>query len=273
MKRRDSTVMAWLAILALSFMGSWACRKNGRAPEAKTADSGASSPENIGDEPPAEMRNFVIYVTDKGVVNQEVHGDQCYLYEKLNIAHLRGLHVDFFEEGSTGKDTLDAPEGYLYLQDFILDKKGDARIGPTHPFYQRIGGKNANIDLLTTTTRLVGGIPAQVSRNRNDIDLVGRPLHKVVYHRADGTSVSCLRAYRDAKRRILYGVDDCEMRRVVNNQVQVTKGEVFTSDDQVKKITIRGKPKWSFGEGGEAGPQPPESVKRSPSLPGKEQKK
>jgi hypothetical protein len=193
---------------------------------------------------PAVMTNFTVFVETEGAVRQEVSAEIALLYQSLGIAHLRRLHVDFIEKENAEKDTLDAPEGFLYLRNFTKEKKTDTRMRPDFPFYRKIGGKLANIDLATTTTRLKGPLPDEVVRNRNDIDLIGTAASRIVYRRSDGTFATCLRAYRDNTQGKVYGVDDCEIRRPTadKSQSNIIKGKVFVSDDALKGINIRGAP-------------------------------
>ena len=209
--------------------------------------------ETTGLLPPAEMTSFTTYITEGGVLRQQVSAERARLYQELGVVYLRGIHVDFFEKETALKDTLEAPEGYLYLRDYAKDAREDKRIGPTFPFYKQIGGKEANIDLLTTTTRLVGGLPDMVVRHRNDIDLIGTANRKVVSCRSDGSIATCLRAYRDAKRAMLYGVGDVELRGLSaeKNQHSVMKGRAFVSDDRLRNISIRGEPTIKSGKEGQ----------------------
>jgi len=208
---------------------------------------------------PAIMTNFIIYIAGEGVVRQEVSAATASLYQQLGVTYLRRIHVDFLDMNTGQKDTLDAPEGYLYIRDFKKTKDGDERLGPSFPFYQKIGGKEANIELATTTTRLVGELPNEVARNRNDIDLLGRPESRVVYRRSDGTSVTCLRAYRDAKWGKIYGVGQCELHKPSpdKNQPTVISGAVFVTDDKAKGISIRGAPSMKGVPEGDKTPQTP----------------
>jgi len=224
----------WMTIVVFLLVGP------GKA-SATTAPMGDSTTSTL---PPAEMTSFTIYIADSGAVREEVSAEIGYLYQQLGIAHLRRIHVDFLEKGSGQKDTLDAPEGYLYTRDFSKDQKGDTRIGPTFPFYKQIGGKEANIDLATTSTRLPGGLPEEVVRYRNDIDLIGTEANRIVYRRSDGNIINCLRAYRDAKNGKIWTVGNCELRGALagKSQDSVIKGKVFIGDDQLKNITIRGAP-------------------------------
>ena len=212
------------------------------------AAPGAPTPQDMPTSVPVpgEMRNFLIYITEQGAVVAEVRAELCYLYLQLDIAYMRRLHVDFLTTSTQEKDTLDAPEGYLYLKNFTVGKEGDLRLDPRFPFYKQIGGSQASIDLLTTTPKWVGPLPEKVRRFRNDIDLMGRPGRRVIYRRADGTELSCERAYRDGKQAILYGVGKCQMKRPMGdkNQFQVISGEYFISDDKLKKIAIRGQPQF-----------------------------
>ncbi len=189
---------------------------------------------------PAEIRDFVAFLARQGQITEEVRAEVCYIYERLGIAHLQNMKAELYDTAFQRKDTLDAPEGFLYLKDFVLDERGDFRIKPDHPFYDKIGGKTANIDLLTTSTPPPTGLPAEITRYCNDLDVLGRPGRKIVYRRGDDTTVTCMRAYRDTFRRLLHGVGECEMITETKNQPQFMFGETFRSDDRFKGIIIRG---------------------------------
>ena len=284
---------------------------------AATVSAATAEPDanTSGLPPPAIMTNFVIYLASEGVVRQEVSAEISYLYQQLGIAYLRNLHVDLLEQGTGVKDTLDAPEGYLYLQDFTpavteeeakkarqaarearqaaeqarqaaekakqgdqeakqadekvkqADEKvkqrrdervkEDTRIRPDFPFYKQIGGKEANAELATTTTRPAPMLPAEVTRYRNDIDLIGTAQNHIHYRRSDGSVATALRAYRDARLSRIYGWGEAEMQKPSSdgNQASVMKGRAFVSDDSAKGISIRGGPMMKGA---------PESEKKAP---------
>ncbi|KPL05698.1 hypothetical protein AMJ85_11160 [candidate division BRC1 bacterium SM23_51] len=219
-------VLPVVCVLAVAL--AWSARAELAAP--------ATQSETAELPPPIEMRGFEAFIAKQGGVSEKVSADIAYLYEQFHIAHLQRIHVDFYKEDTDEKDTLDAPEGYLYLRELVLE--------PAHPFYNRIGGKQANIDILTSPTPVVKELPDHVVRHRKDIDLIGRVSRKVVYRRVDGTVLRCLRAYRDEIRAKLHGVGQCEMRRSrpETNDVLVISGGTFCADDQLTSdILILGK--------------------------------
>lgn len=228
-----------------------ACAAEEVAPPASQAQSSDLPP-------PIEIRRLDAYIAEEGVVCEKITAEIAYLYEQFHIAHLRRIQVSFYKEGSEEKDTLEAPEGYLYLKDVVLE--------PGHPFYEKIGGKKANIGLLATATSPAGELPDNVVRHKTDIDLIGRLSRRVVYRRADGTVLRCLRAYRDAVEARLYGVGECEMRRPrpETNDEWVVSGETFAADDQLTTdILVRGK----------QGRAPEIVIERLKTLPAGEQRR
>lgn len=162
-----------------------------KPPTAETQTESADEDRNELN--PAEMTSFTIYVTAGGFTKEAIKGRIAYLYQDRNIAHIRNIHADFFTTASKEKDTLDAPEGYLYLKTL----EGDQALTSGDPFYERIGRKEANIDLWTNESFRRTGLPERnVVRYRRDMDLLGRPLNKIIYRRADGIRVESLRVYR-----------------------------------------------------------------------------
>jgi len=232
---------------------------------AQAASAAASSPARAGSAdlpPPLEVHGLKMYVTEEGRLRDEIYAETAYFYEPLRIAKLRRIHANLYDRATGEKDTLDAPQGYLYLKDF----EGNEAIGPDNPFYKAIGGKKANIVLLTSGSRTIRDLPEKIVRHRNDIDLIGHLGRKVVYRRYDGTVVSCLRVYRDALNRRLYGIGECEARnpQPKNRQVMIISGEIFTTNDQLTSgIQILGKggrpPRFSF--------EPLEAEKRPKKRP------
>lgn len=178
---------------------------------------------------PLVVRAFVAYVSEEGELREIITARIAYLYQEYYIAHLRDIHVDFLKRDTDEKDTLDAPEGYLYLKTL--------EIAPDHPFYDRIGGREANIDYrvdrLTTTVAMPEQPPEVVVRGKTDIDLLGRPRKRVIYRRSDGSLASCMRAYRSTDRARIYGVGDCEWRKPLPKQkaMFVQRGDLFVTDD------------------------------------------
>jgi hypothetical protein len=199
------------------------CLGPGQSPSAApTTKSSKKDPEEL--RRPLELQGFVLHVTREGTVTEIITAQRAYLYERLNVAYLRRVHVDFFKDATRKeKDVLDAPEGYLYLKDLVLDEE--------YPFYDRIGGDDA----ITTPTFFSGGKVKKVPRGRQDIDLIGRLGRKIIYRRVDGTEVESMRAYRDASGGKLYGVRQCKMRRLrpKTNDLLVIAGGAFTLDERL----------------------------------------
>lgn len=197
------------------------------------ADTSPTSPTTSLSEKPIElprpivMRDFVVYVTKEGRFSEEIMAREALLYQSLNVAHLFRVHVNFLKPDQPEHDTLDAPEGYLYLNNVTLT--------PKHPFYERIGGENA----ITTPTFFQGGPAEKVPRAAQDIDLLGRTSRRIVYSRVDGTTVTCRRAYRSSDEGRLYGVGDCRMLGKLN-----LSGERVTVDDRLSStIRVLGSPR------------------------------
>jgi hypothetical protein len=211
--------------------------------------------------PPVEMRDFTVYIAEEGNVREEVHAEVAFLYETLSIAQLRNVHVDFLKEDSDEKETLDAPWGYLYLKDFV----GPTSMTATHPFYEQLGGQQANIDVLlgiqTSESLAIGGrIPEQIIRRRKDIDLMGTLARPVIFRGSDGTEVRCLRAWRDDARGKVFGFLEFEMRTPMpkQNKIQVLTSDGVVMDDTIsgkREINTRGKPYIRF-EPMDKGPEP-----------------
>jgi len=221
-------------LLAFALACLAACGADLSAGNTKTTASGNGKEAPVNGMPPVEMTDFVIYVyaTDENFLREEVHAASAWLYQTESIARLSEIHVDFHKPDGSPKDTLDAPEGYLYLKDMELSTED--------PFFERIGGR----DTITTPTFEHPGEVTIVRRGQKDIDLLGRPGNKVLFRRPDGTLVSCLRAYRHTDAARLYGVGDCEMRmpQPKRNIMVVQTGDRVTVDDQLTSgINLKGK--------------------------------
>lgn len=177
--------------------------------------------------PPVVMSDFTVYIMKGNDLREEVTAREARLYQSINIAHLYRIHVDFITTGSEQQDTLDAPEGYLYLNDVTLT--------PEHPFYRKIGGTDA----ITTATFFFGGKAEDVWRAARDIDLIGTAARPVIYRRTDGTTVTCHKAYRSAVESRLYGLGDCRLEGKMN-----LSGQRVTVDDKLTStIRVLGSPR------------------------------
>jgi hypothetical protein len=202
---------------------------------ARQADDSATT-ETEPDQQPIVMRDFEIFINEEGRLREKVTAQVAYLYQRMNIIHMLRIHVDSENVDPAKKYTVDAPEGYLYLDNVTLTKK--------HPIFQEIGGEDA----ITTETFRNDQKTTEVLRGEKDIDVLGRYGSRVILRWADGTVVSALRAYRDDSQRMMYGLGSCEMKRPQFNKetgkrsLFVVVGETFeVIDDFTSGVNVRGR--------------------------------
>jgi hypothetical protein len=241
--------------LAVGLAFGGAC---GRSAAVDLADQGEEAEgETFSGKPPLLIKGFVAYISEGKFLRDEIHAESASLDQQSNIAHLHRIHMDFHKPEGGPKDTLDAPEGYLYLNDMDLLS--------THPLYQKIGGINAITsstfaDMLPPSKWLVRKprrpgtgpkIPAgahSVYRGQNDMDLIGTSAAKIVFRRMSvGTQVTCLRGWRCVAQSRLYGMGECEwiQPQADSNQALVAAFDKVTVDDQLTSgvVNMGGHPK------------------------------